>query len=124
LHALGAFQDFFSAETNRIHINLKYPCKASDGTVAYWTGLQVARDSPELWMKLMKLMTDSSPFPEVGVFVKGGQTVGTPLDEPITGENGIPLRVVFFPKRGVRWFGEASRALTSPPSTYEVGNVF
>jgi len=75
-------------------------------------------------MKLMKLMTDSSPFPEVGVFVKGGQSVGTPLDEPITGENGISLRVLFFPKSGVRWFGAASTALTGPPSTYEVGNEF
>jgi len=67
LYALGAFQKNLPRRTNRAHIGLKYPCRARDGLV-YWSGLDIARESPELWMRLMRLMmTEGEPFPEIGV---------------------------------------------------------
>ena len=37
----------------------------------YWSGLDMARESPELWVRLMKLMmTSGEPFPEIGISLK------------------------------------------------------
>jgi len=80
----------------------------------------VAQESPEMWVKLMKMMTDAISFPEVGVFVEDGyeQIFATPLDKPITAKNGLPLSVCFIPDVGVR-----PLVLLTPinaPLTYQV----
>ena len=84
----------------------------------------MAKESPEMWMKLMKLMMDGRPFPEVGVSIEDGRTIDTSLDKPITGESGVPLKVFFFSAHGVHRLNGAPTKPINPPLTYEVRNVF
>lgn len=89
MHALGAFPRHLPPGIRKSFIILKYPCKALDGTV-YWPGLQMARDSKEVWMGLMM---DAGRIPEIGVTVDDGvQQHAVPvLLGPLTGPNGVPL---------------------------------
>ena len=126
MYALGAFPKNIPAETKRAHISLKYPCRASDGTVSYWAGLQVAQESPEMWVKLMKMMTDAISFPEVGFFIEDGyeQIFATPLDKPITANDGSPLSVYFIADIGVRRLDTLILIPIDAPSTYQVRYTF
>ena len=87
----------------------------------------MAQESPEMWVKLMKMTTDAISFPEVGVFFQAGyeQIFGNPLDKPITANNGSPLSVYFIADVGVRKPGNGVVLIPiNAPSTYQVRYTF
>ena len=100
MHALGAFQEHLPPGMSKTSIRLKYPCKTLEGT-AYWSGLQAAKDSREMWMGLMT-PADAERLPEVGVHIKDGQ----PADEPFIGKNGLPAKARIFDDTRVQWICE------------------
>ena len=125
MHALRGFPRHLPPGIRKSFIILKYPCKALDGTV-YWPGLQMARDSKEVWMGLMM---DAGRIPEIGVTVDDGvQQHAVPvLLGPLTGPNGVPLRMRMYDIESQRWVGGASGAdpprrpsPKRPPPTYQV----
>ena len=123
MHALGAFQEHLPPGTSKTSIRLKYPCRTLEGT-AYWSGLQAAKGSREMWMGLMT-PADAERLPEVGVHIKD-----EPADEPLIGKNGLPAKARIYDYARGRWILEdGPNVLGRPllmclPPTYQVRPYF
>lgn len=117
MNALQAFPRHLTSEISRASINLKYPCKSIDGTLA-WAGLRAAKDSPDNWINLM---SDCGRISEIGVCVDDCYLVESPSREPITVESGVPLNVWLIPGDSIYWVNLTDRnnPFRAPP-THEV----
>jgi len=84
----------------------------------YWSDLEVAKESREMWMGLMT-DADAGRTPEVGVFVEDEQ-LAVPVvqvNEPLVGKGGLPVKITFFDCIASTWI---CKDPTCPPPTYKV----
>ena len=83
----------------------------------YWSDLEAAKESREMWMRLMTL-TDAERIPEVGVFIEDELPIEP--GEPLIRKNGRPVKVRIYDFTRSKWIISYGSSSTSPPPTYQV----
>ena len=110
----------YPSRNEQIGYHSQIPSKALDGTV-YWPGLRMARDSKEMWIRLM---TDAAGhIPEIGVIVDDEvERPAVQAPAPLTGENGVPMKMCMYDPSIGKWISgtPVSDTLPHPPPTYQV----
>jgi len=97
----------------------------------YWSDIEAAKDSREMWMKLIT-PADVERLPEVGVFVEDEQPAVPPIEPvgPLIGTNGLPVEARVMDTATNQWLIEGGQnrpghpLLKCLPPTYQVRPYF
>jgi len=113
----AAFPKQLGSDNDDLTITLKYPCRSYDASIV-WAGLRVTKDNPDTWRRLL---SKNSEVIELRVLMGDIDQDTETVERPLTGLDGIPLKLHFHRASGTSWTVAADPV--PAPATYRVSVI-